>query len=370
MKVLMVTPFYYPTTIGGTESLIENISRELNKHGITTDIMTSNYITPLKTVWKEKIEVINGLNVVRVPAAILPRPTFFINHFVANFRSKMRQYNIVHFHNDTDLSFPLFSYGLGMPKLFHCHCIDTTYDDYIRNPIARQIFLRSADIFIALSRFLSEKLSDLGVPIEKIRIVPNGVDVNRFREGMGNKIENLLLFVGRLDPKKGIPVLLQSLKHLNKPVRLVMIGPLSAYGEYSKNIVKLIDDVRKKTIHTITYLGPVEPQELVRWYQKASILVLPSIAESFPMVNIESLACGTPVVASNVGAVSEVVRDHENGILVPPRDPFKLAEALQYLLDNEDTRLKFGKQGVKWIHENFSSEAVITRLIEIYRTLQ
>jgi glycosyltransferase involved in cell wall biosynthesis len=88
------------------------------------------------------------------------------------------------------------------------------------------------------------------------------------------------------------------------------------------------------------------------------------------MVNIESLACGTPVVASNVGAVSEVVRDHENGILVPPRDPFKLAEALQYLLDNEDTRLKFGKQGVKWIHENFSSEAVITRLIEIYRTLQ
>ena len=365
----MVTPFYYPTTIGGTESLIESITMKLNEHRIHTDIMALNYVTRLKTAWNEKNEIINGLNIVKVPTAILPRPTFFINHFPAHFRRKMKQYDIVHFHNDTDLSFPFFSYGLRMPKIFHCHCLDTTYYHYKRNPIARQIFLRSADIFIALSRFLSGMLSDLGVPKENIRIVPNGVDVNRFREGTGEKNENLLLFVGRLDPKKGIRVLLQSLKHLNTPVKLVMIGPSSTYKEYSRGIVKLIDDVGKKTMHTVTYLGRVAPQELVRWYQKASILVLPSISESFPMVNIESLACGTPVVASNVGAVSEVVRDHENGILVPPGNPIKLAEALQYLLDNEDTRLKFGKQGVKWIVENFSSEVTITRLIDIYRSL-
>lgn len=366
----MVTPYYYPTTIGGTESLIENTAKKLNEHGIQTDVMALNYATRLKTSWNEKSEVINGLNVAKIPAMILPRPAtwFFINHLAAHFRRKMEEYDIVHFHNETDLSFPFFSYRLSMPKLFHCHCLDATYYVYKRNPIARQIFLKSADIFIALSRFLSEMLLDLGVPKERIRILPNGIDVNKFKQGTEKKSENLLLFVGRLDPKKGIPILLRSLRYLKTPVKLVMIGPPSSYKEYSRRIVKLIDDVGKKTAHTVIYLGQVRSQELVEWYQKASIFVLPSISESFPMVNIESLACETPVVASDVGAVSEVVRDHENGILVPPRDPVKLAEAVQYLLDNEDTRLKFGKQGAKWIVENFSSEAMIMRLISIYHS--
>lgn len=369
MKVLMATPYYYPTTIGGTESLIENVTLKLNQHGITTDIMTFNYATDRRAVFGEKTEIINGLHVFKVPTILLPRPTFFVKHLATHFRSRMKQYDIVHFHNDTDLSFPIFSYGLTMPKLFHCHCLDTTYFDYRRNPVAKQAFLRSADIFITLSRFLSEMLIDLGLPKEKIRIVPNSVDIGRFKEGTEKKAENLLLFVGRLDPKKGIPVLLQSLKHLKTPVKLVLIGPPSHYEEYSRRIVKLIDDAGKKTIHTVTYLGPVEPEELVRWYQKASILVLPSISESFPMTIMESLACGTPVVASNVGAVSDVIHDHENGILVPPSSPTKLAEALQYLLDNENTRLKLGTQGAKWIAENFSSDTLITSLIQIYRSL-
>jgi starch synthase len=366
----MVTPYYYPI-VGGTESLIQNITTELNERRIHADIMTLNYGMDLKPVWNEKSEIINGLNIIKVRAAILPRPAraLLINHFVAHFRSKIKQYDIVHFHNDSDLSFPLFSCRLGMPRLFHCHCLDVNYYYYRRNPMARHILLRSADIFVALSRFLSEMLIDLGVPKEKIRIVPNGVDVNRFREGTERKIENLLLFVGRLDPKKGIPVLLQSLKQLKTSVNLVMIGPHSYNVEYSKRVVKLIDDFGKKTIHTVTYLGQVGPEELVRWYQKASVFVMPSLSESFPMVSIESLACGTPVVASNVGAVPEVIRNYQNGVLIPPNDPAKLADAIQYLLDNADVRLKFGKEGRKWIVQNFSSEVVIDRLVRIYHTI-
>lgn len=366
----MVTPLYYPVT-GGTESVVENTALKLNELGVDADIMSLNYNTALKNVWSEKSEIINGLNVFKIAAWKLPKTIFFINYLPAHFRRKMKQYDIVHFHNEADLSFPLFSYGLSLPKLLHCHCLDTTYYGYkARAPVGRQILLRSANIFVTLSRFLSEMLFDLGVPREKIRIVPNGVDVTKFKEGAEKKVENLLLFVGRLDPKKGIPVLLQSLKYLKTPVKLVMIGPPTlGCASYSKTILKLIDDTSKKTIHNITHLGKVGPDELVRWYQKASIFVLPSLSESFPMVNMESLACGTPVVASNVGAVSEVVRDYENGILVPPGNPIKLSEALQYLLDNEDTRLKLGKKGVKCIAENFSSKATAELLIKIYRSL-
>jgi len=370
MRILMVTPYYHPI-IGGTESLVENISIKLNEHGVHTDVMTFNYDMNLKTAWNEKSESINGVNVIRMPVIRVPRPTFFINHLTAcmKFRRKLKQYDIIHFHNDTDLSFPLFAYKENKPKVFHCHCLDTTYYYYRVNPVIRQILKNSADIFIVLSKFFSEQLVNLGLPKAKIRILPNSVDIKRFKEGNEEKIENLVLFVGRLEQKKGIPILLKSLRYLKTRIKLVIIGPPSAYQNYSNKIVKLINDVSSKTIHTVTYLGKVKLEELIRWYQKASIVVVPSFFESFPMVNIESLACGTPVIASNVGAVPEVVRNYQNGILIPPGDPIKLAEGIQYLLDNEEIRLKFGKEGRKFIVENFSSEVIIARLIKIYRSL-
>ena len=369
MKVLMITPTYYPVT-GGTESLVENITMKLNDHGIAADIMSLNYNSSLQTVLAEKNEIINGQRVFKIAAWRLPIPLLFISHFPTNFRSKMKQYDIIHFHNDADMSFPLFSFGLSMPKILHCHCLDTSYHDYkAHTPVARQILLRSADIYVTLSKSLSDMLYDLGVPREKIRIVPNGIDVSKFGGNTVEKIPNLLLFVGRLDPKKGIPILLQSLKYLKRPVELVIIGPPSSNQEYSKNVLNLIDDFRKKSLHKISYLGRVGPDDLVKWYQKASIFVQPSLSESFPMVNMEALASGTPVVASNVGAVSEIVRNHENGVLVPPGDPTRLAEAIQFLLDNEETRSKFGKHGVKWISENFSSEVTTRLIIQIYKSL-
>jgi glycosyltransferase involved in cell wall biosynthesis len=369
MKVLMVTPYYYPWTIGGTETQIENKALKLNQRGIQTDILTFNYVSKRATIFQSGFEVINGLNVFQVPAIMLPRPSFFVNHIAGNFRKKLKQYDIIHFHNETDLSFPLFSYGVKVPKILHCHCLDTTYFDYKRNFVAAQIFKKSADVFITLSKALNEMLLDLGIPKEKLRILQNEVDTEKFKVSAEKKTDNLLLFVGRLDPKKGIPFLLQSLKYLKKPVKLVMVGPPSNYKEYSEIIINLIEQAKKNTVHSITYVGQVGPNELVQWYQKAAITVLPSVAESFPMTTMESLACGTPMVASDVGAVSEVVHDHENGLLVPPKDPIKLAEAIQYLLDNESERLKLGKQGAKYVNENFSSEVMINQLIKMYNSL-
>jgi glycosyltransferase involved in cell wall biosynthesis len=369
MKVLMVTPYYFPTTIGGTESQIENISIKLNQLNIKTDVLTLNYVSKGITALHDDFEVINGLRVFRVPAARLPRPTFFVNHVATGFRRLMADYDFIHFHNDTDLTFPLLSFGIGTPKLFHCHCLDATYFDYKRNPVARQIFKRSADAFITFSKFLSESLLDLGVPTEKIRVLPNEVNTTKFKAGKEPRSENLLLFVGRLDPKKGIPILLQSLKFLKKPVKLVLIGPPSGYVEYSVRTAKLIEDARSNTIHEVLYLGSIGSSELLQWYQKASIFVLPSVSESFPMTILEALSCGAPVVASNVGAISDIVQDHKNGLLVPSKDPVKLAAALQSLLDDDGLRTEYGREGAKYVRKNFSSEVLIHRLIDIYRSL-
>ena len=131
----------------------------------------------------------------------------------------------------------------------------------------------------------------------------------------------------------------------------------------------LLRKIDEKTIHKIMYIGKQKLHEMLEWYQKASIFILPSLSEAFPITNLEALSCGTPVIASNVGGIPEAVQDRKNGILVPPSNVVKLAENIQYLLDNEDIRKKFGKEGRKWIVKNFSSEILMKALLQIYNEI-
>lgn len=374
MKVLMVTPFYYPI-VGGTESFIENISIKLNEKRILTDIMTFNIdqtwkpwsINQLK---KSKIEKVNTVNVIKIPAlTLLPTRILFRTNFIpGRFLNKLEDYDIIHFHNDIDLSFPLFSRSVNKPKIFHCHCLGITYNSYKQNPLNKRILKKIADVYIVQSISILKLLVNLDILEEKIRVLPNAIDTEKFRPSEENKIENLLLFVGRLDPKKGLCVLLKALKHVKTKVQLVIIGPPSRPWFYKK-ILALIKETNRSTIHKVTYLGAHKPEEILKWYQKASIFVCPSLSESFPVVNLEALATATPVIATNVGAIREVVKNYENGILVPPGDVLKLAEGIQFLLDNEEVRLKFGQYGRKWVVENFSCDTVAEKLCEIYHRM-
>lgn len=368
----MVTPFYYPT-IGGTESLVEDISIKLNEIGVSTDVMTLNIYRAWMPSSRTKIEEVHGLRVIRIPAFKMPviseKNILMINYIPKKFARFLEDYDIIHFHNDVDLTFPAFSYFIARAKIFQSHCLDVTYKIYKRNPICKHIYRNIADIYFALSNFLAEYLIDLGIPKSKIRIVPNGIDVQRFCPGDRKKVENLLIFIGRLEPKKGLPVLLRSLNHLKTRIKLVIVGPRSYDLKYSEKIISQIRKTGENTVHEVTYMGVQTTRELIRWYQRASIFVLPSFSESFPMVNLEALSCGTPVVATTVGAIPEVVRHEVNGILVPPGDPRRLADAIQYLLDNDKTRRKFGEEGRKWVVNFFSSEAVAKRFNNLYNEI-
>jgi glycosyltransferase involved in cell wall biosynthesis len=225
-----------------------------------------------------------------------------------------------------------------------------------------------ADLYIVQATFILKLLVDLGIPETKIRIVPNGIDIKRFQPSEEAKIENLLLFVGRLDTEKGLPILLTALKYVKTSTRLVIIGPPSRPW-FFKEILNSIKMINEKTIHRVAYLGILKTDEVIEWYQKASILVCASLSELFPMVNLEAMSCATAVIATNVGAIPEVVRDHKNGILVPPNDPVQLAEGIQYLLDHEEIRRRFAEEGRKWVVKNFASEVVIERLRQIYEEM-
>lgn len=374
MKVLMLTPSYEPI-IGGTETLVKNLATHLNKIGVHTDVLTFNMDKKWEPRWKWEIREENGFKVYRIPASNpfkrIPNPMgiFFKMNVIPNpsFRKIVKEYDILHFHDDVDLTFPLFSYFVKKLKVFHCHTIQDTFNSYKKNSFCRYMLIRATNKYISNSKSTMDFSCKLGIEKDKIEILPNGVDIDRFKPD-NQRDESLLLFVGRISKRKGIHILLDALNFLDAAVSLVIIGP-NSNDQYSREIFTQIEEKNKKGKHDIVYLGSVNLDDLVKWYQKASIFVCPSTIEPFGIVNVEALSCETPVVASNVDGIPDIVEDHKNGILVPPNDPVKLAEAIQYLLDNEDVRIKFGKEGRKKVEREFSWDVIARRLCGIYEEM-
>ncbi|MFQ5772368.1 MAG: glycosyltransferase family 4 protein [bacterium] len=371
MKVLMVTPSYHPI-VGGAETLIRSFSTKLNEMGIPTDIMTFNMDRKWTPTWHAKTEKIDGINVFKIPALNwFPlehsyRITLRINLIPGRFQNRLKDYDIVHFHDGDDLSFPLFSYFVRKPKILHFHGFPTNF--FKRYFLCRLMLKSVADLYISPSQLIENGLIEVGVPKYKIRRLPNGpIDVNLFRSS-GKKRDNLILFVGRITFNKGLHILIKSLNNLKKSIHLVIIGP-PWDARYLGEMLKLIENKNKGDLHKITYLGVQDHRNVAKWCQRASVFVLPSLVEAGGIVNLEAMSCETPVVATNVGGVPEFVRDGETGLLVPANNPDRLAESIQYLLDNEDVRIKFGREGRKWVVKHFSVETVVERLCRIYEEI-
>lgn len=367
----MVTPTYHPI-IGGAETAVRHLAIGLNDLGIHTDVMTINMDKAWNPKWRGQTELSSdGFQVFRIPAldwfplAHTPKITMGVDLIPGRFRNLTKKYDILHFHGD--LSFPLFSLFLQKPKIYHLHGLG--YGFFRRYFLARLILKHAADVYIGLTKSMKNDLVRLGIREARIRCLPNSVDVEAFHP-MGKKEDDLLLFVGRLNPGKGLHVLFESLKYLKHPARLVVIGPPDWNSKYFNQMLKLMEKENLKGKHKVEYLGNKSQKDIVEWYQRASIFVLPPVDyEALGIVNLEALACETPVIATSVGGIPEVIHDGENGILVKPNDAVKLASAIQYLLDNENLRKKFGEEGRKLVVSDFSTNAVVRKLIKIYEQL-
>ncbi|MDH5483414.1 MAG: glycosyltransferase family 4 protein [Candidatus Bathyarchaeota archaeon] len=371
----MVTPCYYPAK-GGTETVVRNLSIALNKDNVHTDVMTFNMNRKWNPKWQGKTEEIDGVTVFKIPGLNwLPiahsyRNNFGLNLIPGKFTSIFKNYDIIHFH-ELDFSFPLFSCLTRKPKIIHLHGgIDFSHGVHLKEyGVITPILLKYLpDYYISLSRQLIRDLAFFNISKEKIAYLPNSVDTELFTPPR-QKEDNLLLFVGRITFGKGIHVLLDALKYLKNPVRLVIIGPSHWDVDYYRYLERQIEKENRKGKHEIRYLGSMEQVDLVRWYQKASIFVLPSFSEAFGIVILEAFSCETPVVATSVGGIPEIVKNHQNGILVPPNKPLELAEAIQYLLDNRNVRTRMGKEGRKSIIREFSLKVIAERLQGIYKNV-
>jgi starch synthase len=366
----MITPGFHPVK-GGTETVVRDLSIAVKELGVDVDVMTFNMNMKWRTKWNGETSYVDGIKVYRIPALNWlpkfhsPRLNLQINVIPGRFTQIFKDYDLLHFH-EAEFSFPLFSTLVNKPKVLHLHGI--FYDYFKRYGLSRFLLKHVASNFISITMELKSILERFGIPRERILYLPNFVNTDVFCP-QGEKEDNLLLFVGRIDSRKGLHILLQALSYVHIPVHLVIIGPLRL-GSYGKIILKMIERQNQKTQHRIEYLGVLESQqELISWYRRASVFVAPSIYEPFGVVLLEALACTTPVIGTKCGGIPEIVRENIDGRLVPPNDPRKLAVAIQYFLENKDQATRMGFEGRQRVLSNFSLEKTAKKLHSTYRNI-
>ncbi len=195
-----------------------------------------------------------------------------------------------------------------------------------------------ADAVIAVSKPLADELVSLGVPRERVHLVMNGVDAALFhprdraaaRRELGiAEDERVVLFVGRLEPQKGIHDLLEAFEQLRAHVPRATLA-LVGHGISTEEVRARVE---RWSPGGARMLGALPPGEVAAWLGACDVMTLPSWAEGTPNVVLEALASGRPVVATRVGGIPDVLRDPCSGVVVPPRDADALAAALQDALE-------------------------------------
>ncbi len=193
--------------------------------------------------------------------------------------------------------------------------------------------LDQADLVLVASQFVARQLTDAGVPADKIALERYGVDLTRFTTPQVDGADKphdgrplRCLFVGQIGHIKGIPVLVEAARRLSdRPVEISLVGPL------------VTPDVLHDLPSNVSYHGKMAHAAVAEMMAQADVFVLPSLVDVFPLVVIEAMASGLPVVVSDSTGASEIV-DSESGFVVPVGNAAALAEALENLLDDPELR--------------------------------
>jgi D-inositol-3-phosphate glycosyltransferase len=218
---------------------------------------------------------------------------------------------------------------------------------------AERSIAKGADVIVVASQHEKHLLTSLYAADERrIDVVPCGVDLDLFtpmdkelaRRKLGLRDgERIILFVGRIEPLKGIDILISAAAQLHDDENfkvLIVGGDHRAEAEVAQ--LRALAE-RLDIDHHVSFVGAVAHEELPLYYNAADVCVVPSYYESFGLVAVESMACGTPVVASRVGGLTTTISDGRTGYLIPWRCPEPFAERLELLLDNDELRASLGR---------------------------
>ncbi len=387
---------------GGMNVYVRELTRQLGHMGIHVDVFTRSQDDHVPHVLHE---LGYGNRVVHVPAGPehpLPKKELasYIPEFVEGIKAfaveKGIQYDLIHSHYwMSGLAAEALSDAWGGTPIVHMfHTLGEMKNRIARTEAEKEgpyringekQVIRRADRIVAATIAEVTQLRFLyKAPANKMVVIPPGVDVSHFypipsdeaKMYVGLKPDDrMVLFVGRIEPLKGVDTLIEAMSCLRlrdgHKVHLAIIGgdpsasPQVMSAEMAR-LQKLCDDLCVGQL--VVFLGKRDQDRLPYYYSAAELLVMPSHYESFGMVALEAMACGTPVIASEVGGLAYLVRDGETGFTVPDQEPELLSEKITWLLEDRDLHRTMSARAVEYA-QHYAWEKIASQIIDVYREL-
>ena len=257
-----------------------------------------------------------------------------------------------------------------------------------------QTAYENADGVIAVSNAMAQDVRTLyDVAPESIRTIYNGIDLNQYRPRPNEDVLRehgvdpdvpIVLFVGRITRQKGILHLVNAIKDLRQEVQVVLCAGAPDTDEIDQEMTRRVQQAREEAGARITWIPQMlSKDEVIAFYTHASVFVCPSVYEPFGIINLEAMACETPVVASHVGGIPEIVVPDETGLLVEfepagdgngnPADPEQfakdLAAGINELLADPGRRARMAAASRQRVEEVFSWTSIAEQTLDFYRSL-
>ena len=388
MKIAFITFQYPPFVQGGSGTYAYNLAKELARLGHEVHV-----ITPRVTGCDKELAE-DGLFVHRL--SFLNKPFLAAVSFWLSLRKEFpslerqaRGFDIVH---DNGLSaFSLSPKAVFCPRVVTIHhlarttlkALEASLLGRVRNlrgeigisPVIELLCIKRADRIIADSQHTKRDIVDTyGLPESMIEVIYHGVHPEdyvfpeeaktKLRASLGINLEPMMLFVGRLETRKGVDILLKALLQVikEKEAKLILVG--SGNQKYYRGLAQALG-ISDKAI----FLGRVPDNTLRLLYSSCDFFVLPSRLEGLGIVILEAMAAGKPVVATNVGGIPEIVKPAENGILVEPNNKDELAQAIIQIASDESLAKTIGGNNVRKAREYYSWQIAAQKVARLYNVL-
>jgi glycogen synthase len=403
MKIAILTNEYPPHIYGGAGVHVEYLTRELaaleeRKHSVQVlcfgDQKESSGNLTVEGIQPDS----------KFPLQELQHPklmdTLLRNLIMSG---KLAQADLVHCHTwYTHFAGCLLRSLLGVPLVLSTHSLEPHRPwkaeqlgaAYQVSSWVEKTAYENADGVIAVSQSMKADVNRLyGVPFEKIRVIYNGIDTNQYKPTPNPSVltaykidpqKPFILFVGRITRQKGIIHLVNAIKHIRPGMQIVLCAGAPDTKEIGVEMAEKVEEAKKQTENDVIWVSEmVTREDVITLYTHATLFVCPSIYEPFGIINLEAMACGTPVVASAIGGIPEVVEHNRTGLLVPlepksalefdPIDPEKfsrdLAAAVNSLLEAPERMKEMAERARERVEKHFSWTSIARQTLEFYREL-
>lgn len=366
LKILQVSDAYYPFP-GGVSEHMHHLSRALRKRGHEVYILTANYNGGKDEKYVKRVGKIHTFlaNKTQITWTFSWNLPFQVKKFI-----RENKFDVIHTHGPLAPNLPFLA--LHFSKSINVATFHTAFVGFNLYKIAKYFFknaFKKIDRVICVSKKAFSEMYPHFPDRKKYRIIPNGIDTERFKPE-GEKIDKFLkypfkiLYVGRLEPRKGFPILLKAFELVADKIPGVLI--VAGKGIEEENYKKMVPENLKERVF---FEGFVPFEKLPSYYRTCDLYVSPAIGgETFGIVLLEAMASGACVIASNIDGYNEVIRDGENGILFENKNYKELSEKILMLYKDKNLRKRLADSGLKF-SKKFDWEKIAEKVEKVYLEL-